>query len=408
MLVYNNSSLIQTNWWKRREVMSGIELKNVYKDYVEGQHAVTDLSLTIEDGEFVVFVGPSGCGKSTTLRMIAGLEDITAGEVLIDGQVVNNIHPKDRNIAMVFQNYALYPHMTVAENMGFGLKMKKMSAGEIKDRVKQVAQTIGLEDYLDRLPKELSGGQRQRVALGRAICREPKVFLMDEPLSNLDAKLRGQTRAEIIQLTRKLGITTIYVTHDQVEAMTMADRIVIMQDGFIQQVGSPRDLYLRPENIFVASFMGSPAMNFIRVRVTDQGLVSQDQILSCPELILQQLEAVGYMEKEVILGIRPENIKRYKSDQVHAVSDSDADDYLMTAEIELAEMLGSETLLHIHVLDQPMIVKDFTMDTFEADQEASFYFEFDHAHFFDPQSQSRIILAPCELYEPTQEAGDLA
>lgn len=388
--------------------MSGIELKNVYKDYVEGQHAVTDLSLTIEDGEFVVFVGPSGCGKSTTLRMIAGLEDITAGEVLIDGQVVNNIHPKDRNIAMVFQNYALYPHMTVAENMGFGLKMKKMSAGEIKDRVKQVAQTIGLEDYLDRLPKELSGGQRQRVALGRAICREPKVFLMDEPLSNLDAKLRGQTRAEIIQLTRKLGITTIYVTHDQVEAMTMADRIVIMQDGFIQQVGSPRDLYLRPENIFVASFMGSPAMNFIRVRVTDQGLVSQDQILSCPELILQQLEAVGYMEKEVILGIRPENIKRYKSDQVHAVSDSDADDYLMTAEIELAEMLGSETLLHIHVLDQPMIVKDFTMDTFEADQEASFYFEFDHAHFFDPQSQSRIILAPCELYEPTQEAGDLA
>lgn len=387
--------------------MSGIELKNVYKDYVEGQHAVTDLSLTIEDGEFIVFVGPSGCGKSTTLRMIAGLEDITAGEVLIDDQVVNNIHPKDRNIAMVFQNYALYPHMTVEENMGFGLKMKKMSSSEIKDRVKQVAQTIGLDNYLDRLPKELSGGQRQRVALGRAICRQPKVFLMDEPLSNLDAKLRGQTRAEIIQLTRKLGITTIYVTHDQVEAMTMADRIIIMQDGFIQQVGSPRDLYLRPENIFVASFMGSPAMNFVKVKVSDQGLESQGETIACPDLTLQQLQVAGYMDQEVILGIRPENIKRHKHHQSMQKTDSDIEDQLMTAEIELAEMLGSETLLHIQVLGQAMIVKDFTMDTFEDGQVAQFYFEFDHAHFFDPQSQRRIILAPSELYEPAEEAGDL-
>lgn len=370
--------------------MSGIELRNIYKDYLPGIHAVTNLNLTIEDGEFVVFVGPSGCGKSTTLRMIAGLEDITAGEIYIDGEKVNHIHPKDRNIAMVFQNYALYPHMTVAENMGFGLKMKKIAQSEIDQRVEEVAKSIGLEDFLERLPKELSGGQRQRVALGRAIARKPKVFLMDEPLSNLDAKLRGQTRAEIIQLTRDLGITTVYVTHDQVEAMTMADRIVIMNNGFIQQVGSPRDLYLDPDNKFVAGFMGSPAMNFIEVEVTPQGLMRENWVLPAPEVILDDLINKGYLHKKMTLGIRPENIHLARE------RDGSEQSYSFSSEIKLAEMLGSETLVHFDMAGQPMVAKLFTLEAFTRGQAEDWVLDFDYVHFFDGDTEQRVLVTPAK------------
>ncbi|MBG9979606.1 sn-glycerol-3-phosphate ABC transporter ATP-binding protein UgpC [Facklamia sp. DSM 111018] len=370
--------------------MSGIELRNIYKDYLPGIHAVTNLNLTIEDGEFVVFVGPSGCGKSTTLRMIAGLEDITAGEIYIDGEKVNHIHPKDRNIAMVFQNYALYPHMTVAENMGFGLKMKKMGQSEIDQRVEEVAKSIGLEDFLERLPKELSGGQRQRVALGRAIARKPKVFLMDEPLSNLDAKLRGQTRAEIIQLTRDLGITTVYVTHDQVEAMTMADRIVIMNNGFIQQVGSPRELYLDPDNKFVAGFMGSPAMNFIEVEITPQGLMRENWGLPIPETILDDLINKGYLHKTMTLGIRPENIHLARE------RDHSEQSYSFSSEIKLAEMLGSETLVHFDMAGQPMVAKLFTLEAFDRGQAEDWVLDFDYVHFFDGDTEQRVLLTPAK------------
>ena len=286
--------------------MSNIQLAHIYKDYTEGQHVVRDFNLDIKDGEFIVLVGPSGCGKSTTLRMIAGLEDITSGKLYFEDKLMNDVHPKDRDIAMVFQNYALYPHMTVAENMGFGLKMQNKSQDEIRKTVEKTAGVIGLTEYLDRLPKELSGGQRQRVALGRAISRNPKVFLMDEPLSNLDAKLRVQTRSEISNISKEFGNTTIYVTHDQVEAMTMADRIVLMRDGIIQQVSRPKDIYLYPNNIFVAGFMGSPAMNFISVTLTEDGLKTGDGIIKLNESILTQLTFKGYMNKELIFGIRPE------------------------------------------------------------------------------------------------------
>lgn len=251
--------------------MASVVLKNIYKKYPGGVTAVNDFNLNIADKEFIVLVGPSGCGKSTTLRMVAGLEEITSGELLIDGKLVNDIAPKDRDIAMVFQNYALYPHMTVFENMAFGLKLRKTPKGEIKKRVTEAARILEIEHLLDRSIKALSGGQRQRVALGRAIVREPKVFLMDEPLSNLDAKLRAQMRTEIIKLHQKLQTTIIYVTHDQTEAMTMGSRIVVMKDGYIQQVDSPQVLYEKPVNMFVAGFIGSPQMNFIDVKVEKQG-----------------------------------------------------------------------------------------------------------------------------------------
>lgn len=366
--------------------MAKISIEHLYKDYSDAVRAVTDFNLEIEDQEFIVLVGPSGCGKSTTLRMIAGLEDITAGTITMDGQVQNDLHPKDRDIAMVFQNYALYPHMTVRENMAFGLKMKKIKNETIHQRVNEVAEIIGLTDLLDRLPKELSGGQRQRVALGRAIVRQPKVFLMDEPLSNLDAKLRGQTRAEIIQLTRKLGITTVYVTHDQVEAMTMADRIVIMNQGFIQQVGTPRQVYLHPNNLFVAGFMGSPAMNFIPLTVCAEGLVKDGQVLAIDHDLLDALIEAGYLNKEIILGVRPENI--LLADQ--ATPNDQANKFKI--EVDLAEMLGSETLIHFHLLDQPLICKLFTMDPFQAGQQLELCFDRQYIHFFDPQSQERIEL----------------
>ena len=255
--------------------MASLSLKNIYKKYDNGFCAVTDFNLEVADKEFVVFVGPSGCGKSTTLRMIAGLEDITEGEFYIGDRLVNDVEPKDRDIAMVFQSYALYPHMTVFDNMAFALKLRKVPKDEIKAKVEEAAKILGLEELLDRKPKALSGGQRQRVALGRAIVRSPKVFLMDEPLSNLDAKLRSNMRAEIIKIHNTLGATTIYVTHDQTEAMTMADRIVVMKKGVVQQVGSPKDIYDHPENLFVAGFIGAPTMNFMRGKVVEGNFVTK-------------------------------------------------------------------------------------------------------------------------------------
>ncbi|MBM0046156.1 ABC transporter ATP-binding protein [Anaerococcus sp. mt242] len=383
--------------------MSNIKLAHIYKDYIEGQHVVRDFNLDIKDGEFIVLVGPSGCGKSTTLRMIAGLEDITSGELYFEDKLMNDVHPKDRDIAMVFQNYALYPHMTVAENMGFGLKMQNKSQDEIDKTVKKTAEIIGLTDYLDRLPKELSGGQRQRVALGRAISRKSKVFLMDEPLSNLDAKLRVQTRSEISNISKEFGNTTIYVTHDQVEAMTMADRIVLMKDGVIQQVSTPKDIYLYPNNIFVAGFMGSPAMNFIPATLTEEGLKTSEQIIKLNDTILTQLAFKGYMNKEIIFGIRPENIVLARD------LDPENDRYVQfSTKVRLAEMLGSETLIHFMVDNKNIIAKVNTLDEFSRNQDLNLAFDLDFANFFDKDSTDRIVLDNEKNYQNIVKEGGSA
>ena len=383
--------------------MSNIKLAHIYKDYIEGQHVVRDFNLEIQDGEFIVLVGPSGCGKSTTLRMIAGLEDITSGQLYFEDKLMNDVHPKDRDIAMVFQNYALYPHMTVAENMGFGLKMQNKNQDEIDKTVKRTAEIIGLTDYLDRLPKELSGGQRQRVALGRAISRNPKVFLMDEPLSNLDAKLRVQTRSEISNISKEFGNTTIYVTHDQVEAMTMADRIVLMRDGVIQQVSTPKDIYLYPNNIFVAGFMGSPAMNFIPATLTEEGLKTSQGIIKLNDAILTQLAFKGYMNREIIFGIRPENI-------VLAGDLSEANERYVpfTTKVRLAEMLGSETLIHFTIDEKNIIAKINTLDEFARNQDLTLAFDLEFANFFDKDSTDRIVLDNEKNYQNIVEEGGSA
>ena len=292
--------------------MASLSLKNVCKVYPNGFEAVKDFNLDVADKEFIIFVGPSGCGKSTTLRMIAGLEEISSGDLIIDGKVMNDVEPKDRDIAMVFQNYALYPHMTVFDNMAFGLKLRKVPKDEIKAKVEEAARILDLEKLLDRKPKALSGGQRQRVAMGRAIVRNPKVFLMDEPLSNLDAKLRVQMRSEIASLHNRLGATIIYVTHDQTEAMTLGTRIVVLKDGVIMQVDSPQKLYNEPNNLFVAGFIGSPQMNFIDAKCTIQGdkatLTFGDYSVVLPDYKAKKLEEGGYNGKTVVLGIRPEDI----------------------------------------------------------------------------------------------------
>lgn len=383
--------------------MSNIKLAHIYKDYIEGQHVVRDFNLEIQDGEFIVLVGPSGCGKSTTLRMIAGLEDITSGQLYFEDKLMNDVHPKDRDIAMVFQNYALYPHMTVAENMGFGLKMQNKNQDEIDKTVKRTAEIIGLTEYLDRLPKELSGGQRQRVALGRAISRNPKVFLMDEPLSNLDAKLRVQTRSEISNISKEFGNTTIYVTHDQVEAMTMADRIVLMRDGVIQQVSTPKDIYLYPNNIFVAGFMGSPAMNFIPATLTEEGLKTSQGIIKLNDTILTQLAFKGYMDREIIFGIRPENI-------VLAGDLSEANERYVpfTTKVRLAEMLGSETLIHFNIDEKNIIAKINTLDEFARNQDLTLAFDLEFANFFDKDSTDRIVLDNEKNYQNIVKEGGSA
>lgn len=322
--------------------MSSVKLTNVKKIYGKNTVAVHDFNLEIEDKEFIVFVGPSGCGKSTTLRMIAGLEEITDGTVEIDGKVVNDLQPKDRDIAMVFQNYALYPHLSVFENMAFSLRLKKVPNDEIYKRVTEAAEVLGITDYLTRRPRELSGGQRQRVAIGRAMVRDCKVFLMDEPLSNLDAKLRNQMRAEIILLRKKINTTFIYVTHDQTEAMTLGDRIVIMKDGFVQQVGSPAQVFDMPDNLFVAEFIGAPKMNTFKARLERKG----DKYFVNPcgvEMPVdgdkgEELKAKGVESQDVILGVRPEHITLTNRNNPSAIP----------CVIQVNEMMGSE--LHLHVI----------------------------------------------------------
>ena len=327
--------------------MSSLNLKNIYKVYPSGVTAVTDFNLDIDDKEFIVFVGPSGCGKSTTLRMIAGLEEISSGELYIDGVYMNNQAPKDRDIAMVFQNYALYPHMTVYDNMAFGLKLRKMPKAQIDARVKEAARILGIEMYLTRKPKALSGGQRQRVALGRAIVREPKVFLLDEPLSNLDAKLRSQMRTEITKLHHRLATTFIYVTHDQVEAMTMGTRIVVMKDGFMQQVDSPMNLYDHPVNQFVAGFIGTPQMNFFSGKLTgtkDKVYIEfgKDKIL-LPKgrvALICNLDKYLNTDREIVLGVRPEDLH----DEALWVEDKSKEK--INVKVDVVEGLGAETLLY--------------------------------------------------------------
>jgi len=369
-------------------VMVEMALKHVYKKYDNAEnYSVTDFNLNIADREFIVFVGPSGCGKSTTLRMIAGLEDISEGELYIGDKVMNDVAPKDRDIAMVFQNYALYPHMSVYDNMAFGLKLRKYDKADIKSRVENAAEILGLTEYLDRKPAALSGGQRQRVALGRAIVRDAKVFLMDEPLSNLDAKLRVAMRAEIAKLHRRLATTTIYVTHDQTEAMTMADRIVIMKDGIIQQIGSPKEVYNTPNNVFVAGFIGSPAMNFFNV-VLNNGVISDGLGLSLriPEGRNKVLVEKGYEGKEIIFGIRPEDIH---SEEVVLQASPEA---TVKAEVVVSELLGAETMLYTRVGNTEFISKVDARDFHNPGETIELAFNINKAHFFDKQTEEVITL----------------
>lgn len=386
--------------------MSSLNLKNIYKVYPSGVTAVSDFNLDIEDKEFIVFVGPSGCGKSTTLRMIAGLEEISSGELYIDGVLVNNVAPKDRDIAMVFQNYALYPHMTVYDNMAFGLKLRKMPKAQIDERVKEAARILGIEMYLSRKPKALSGGQRQRVALGRAIVREPKVFLLDEPLSNLDAKLRSQMRTEITKLHNRLATTFIYVTHDQIEAMTMGTRIVVMKDGFMQQVDTPLNLYDHPINQFVAGFIGTPQMNFFSGKITgtkndvyiEFGL---DKIRLPKEKVnlIVNLDKYLNTDREIIFGIRPENVHDNP-----AWIESHADAPSIEVKVDVIEALGSETLLYCKTksLDDDaeksiaedisnLVAKVDSRSTTAANTFIKVGFDMRHCHIFDKETEVTIL-----------------
>ncbi|MCD8511164.1 MAG: sn-glycerol-3-phosphate ABC transporter ATP-binding protein UgpC [Bacillus sp. (in: Bacteria)] len=362
--------------------MADITFKGLYKIYEGDVTAVTDFNLEIVDKEFIVFVGPSGCGKSTTLRMVAGLEDISKGELYIGDELVNDVAPKDRDIAMVFQNYALYPHMNVYDNMAFGLKLRKFKKAEIDKRVKEAARILGLTEMLDRKPKAMSGGQRQRVALGRAIVRNPKVFLMDEPLSNLDAKLRVQMRAEITKLHKRLQTTTIYVTHDQTEAMTMATRIVVMKDGYIQQVGRPKDIYDYPENVFVGGFIGSPSMNFLTGTLKDGFFEMGDHKVKVPAGKLKLVE--DYNNKEIILGIRPEDIH----DEPVFLEASENSTF--EAYIDVAELMGAETFLYSKVGGQDFIARVDSRTDISGGDTLTMAFDMNKCHFFDPESELRI------------------
>ncbi|MEK6452948.1 sn-glycerol-3-phosphate ABC transporter ATP-binding protein UgpC [Caldifermentibacillus hisashii] len=365
--------------------MADLKLNHIYKIYDNKVTAVSDFNLHIQDKEFIVFVGPSGCGKSTTLRMIAGLEEISKGELYIDDKLVNDVPPKDRDIAMVFQNYALYPHMTVYDNMAFGLKLRKMPKDEIDKRVKDAANILGLEQYLDRKPKALSGGQRQRVALGRAIVRDAKVFLMDEPLSNLDAKLRVQMRAEIAKLHQRLNTTTIYVTHDQTEAMTMATRIVVMKDGVIQQVGSPKEVYDNPENVFVGGFIGSPAMNFFKAKIEGEYVVLDEKVrLKIPGGKLKLLKDNGYVGKEVIFGIRPEDIH-----DEPVFIESFPDD-VIEVKIEVAELTGAELMLYSSLAGHDFVARIDARNQIKAGDKVKLGLDLNKAHFFDTETELRI------------------
>ena len=377
--------------------MARVKLTNVVKIYDNNVTAVHDFNLDIADKEFVVFVGPSGCGKSTTLRMIAGLEEISGGTVEIDGEVVNDLQPKDRHIAMVFQNYALYPHMTVYDNMAFPLRIKKMPEDEIYERVTHAAEILGITDYLMRKPRALSGGQRQRVAIGRAMVRDSKVFLMDEPLSNLDAKLRNQMRAEIILLRKRLDTTFIYVTHDQTEAMTLGDRIVIMKDGYIMQVGSPEEVFDRPGNLFVAEFIGAPKMNTIKAKLVRGD--GEYHVAACGAVLKvggekgQMLRDMNVPTQDIILGVRPEHMVLAPEDDANAID----------CTLEVNEMMGSEYHLHVVTDDGNKLIVRIPTITLTHDQRESLVpgvklkvtCEGKVMHFFDTESEVN-ILYPCQ------------
>ncbi|MGN7763299.1 ABC transporter ATP-binding protein [Paenibacillus sp. 22594] len=367
--------------------MARVEFRNVRKQFDDQNKqtftAVAGSDFVINDKEFVVFVGPSGCGKTTSLRMIAGLEQQTSGDIVIGERIVNNLHPKDRDIAMVFQDYALYPHMTIRENLSFGLKNLKKPKAYIEQKVQEAAAILGLEDMLERKPRELSGGQRQRVALGRAIVRDPQVFLFDEPLSNLDAKLRIQMRVELGELHKRLGATIVYVTHDQVEAMTLGERIVVMNKGVIQQVASPTELYANPRNMFVAGFIGSPAMNFIDARVEGERIR-----IDGAEFVLSQDAAEGlksYNGREIILGIRPEHI--YGEDFAPGVST----EHQMQAHIKVVEHLGSENLVYFKIGRRTVTAKVHPETKAYSNLDKQFIFDLSKARYFDPATEERIV-----------------
>ena len=392
--------------------MAGLQLKNIYKVYPSGVTAVSDFTLDIQDKEFIVFVGPSGCGKSTTLRMIAGLEEITKGELYIDGKIMNEVIPKDRDIAMVFQNYALYPHMSVYDNMAFALKLRKMSSEQIDRRVQEAARILGIEMYLSRKPKALSGGQRQRVALGRAIVREPKVFLLDEPLSNLDAKLRTQMRTEITKLHNRLATTFIYVTHDQVEAMTMGTRIVVMKDGFMQQVDTPQNLYDFPANKFVAGFLGTPQMNFFDATMTGTkdapvirfGKDKAIKLTKAKASEIKDIDSILNTGKEFTLGVRPDDIH----DEAAFISNSP--DTVIKVKVDVVEKLGAETLLYCtlnhdekdvgddgeikSIADDTtnLIARVDSRSTTERSQVIDLGVDINHVHMFDKETELSLLI----------------
>ena len=372
--------------------MANVTFKNVKKIYEKNVVAVQEFCLEIADKEFVVLVGPSGCGKSTTLRMVAGLEEISAGEIYIDGNVVNDVAPKDRDIAMVFQNYALYPHMTVYENMAFALKLRHTGKAEIDRKVKEAAEILGITELLQRKPKQLSGGQRQRVAIGRAIVRHPKVFLMDEPLSNLDAKLRNQMRAEIIKLRKDINTTFIYVTHDQTEAMTLGDRIVIMKDGYIQQIGTPQEVFHHPANLFVAGFIGTPQMNIFDAQLESKGsaynLILQGVTIPLTVEMNRSLSQKATGSQNIKLGVRPEHICIVRHDEAGAIP----------AAVEITEMLGSEMHLHLNAAGQEVVARVATLELSErffggigSLSEIHFNFPVATAHMFSAEGGANLL-----------------
>jgi len=362
--------------------MAQVVMKDLGKKFDEVV-AVRDVNLTIKDKEFMVLVGPSGCGKSTTLRMVAGLEEISSGEIYIGERLVNDLPPKDRDIAMVFQNYALYPHMTVYDNMAFGLKMRKFPKPEIEQRVREAAQMLGIQELLSRKPRQLSGGQRQRVAVGRAIVRHPQVFLFDEPLSNLDAKLRVQMRVELKRLHERLETTAIYVTHDQVEAMTLGDRVVVMKDGLVQQVGDPLGIYSKPRNRFVAGFIGSPAMNFVECAVAGNGELSVDaQGFRIVVPAAQKASLERYRGKPVTLGVRPEDIREATTDAPSG--------YGIDAVVEVVEPLGNEILLNVKVGQHWMVARIPPTSRVRLHEQVPLTLNPDRLHFFDKQTEQAI------------------
>lgn len=369
--------------------MASVKLNHIYKVYENGTNAVSDFNMEIEDKEFIVFVGPSGCGKSTTLRMIAGLEEITAGDLFIDGKLVNELEPKDRDVAMVFQNYALYPHMTVFNNMAFGLHIAKVPKDEIERRVHEAAKILDIEEYLEKKPREMSGGQRQRVALGRAIVRNPKVFLLDEPLSNLDAKLRATMRTEISKLHNKLQTTFIYVTHDQVEAMTMGTRIVVMKKGYVQQIDSPKNLYMYPANKFVAGFIGTPQMNFFKGKITiEKGKAKislENQNIYIPLDIVEKMDKKYFDEREIVVGIRAEDI--------HYDSNNDNNDLIINVVPQVVEELGAETLVNSNLANSNCQVTFKVKNTVdvETNKTLKVYVDPTKLHFFDVETETTLL-----------------